>query len=773
MKKLLIYPTARAIRDRLENHKTLTGFIPNLMRIDEFENRAILLENSSKIDTIKRIFYLRDSINLKEFDRLKFDMDLVKFYTKSDAIFKFFEELSLEGVSFDTLREADAYSEFSQHLDILEQLLLNYKNKLAKDNLIDKAFIPQNYRLNLGFIDEYNSFELYLEGYLSNFELELISKIAEIKPFIIHITTSKFNQKIQDRFRDIGIELENNSHITFEIKSKKIISSIPNKDRLNTKIFRVEERIEQIPLAFEAIENMVNSGISPDNIAILLPDESFKELLYTYDKVHNLNFAMGFEYSKSYNYKKLESIYSYLSSRDDKYKKLILKYDSKIDLEKIEAFNSTKKIKIDEFIEILKTLKLLDENEKVKDKIEYLKIIFTQTISTFKEWLFIYLKVISSITNDDIRGGKITVMGVLESRGISFDGVIILDFNDDIVPSISSKDRFLNSSVRAFASLPTKADREALQKHYYKRVLEKAKQSVIIYPTAQNRLLSRFAYELGLNRINSHSPDISLLYNISNEIPKDINPIIHFDASSFVWSATRLKSFINCKREFYYKYILKIGGKDNNAFSEGRFLHKLLEKLIDNDMSDIEMKLNYLLDELLGKSAMDTLNKIIYRDKILKFLDYHQLHFKNQGYEVVAKEQQIDGVIQGLRFKGVVDRLDKRDDELIVVDYKSGSTKNANRSKNLDKLDDFQMSIYYYLLKDKYPNISLIFLKILEDNPIEYIEKLEEKNKILLEYIEYLKEKKEITCEKCDDLMKCRYCDYRLICERGEYISSL
>ena len=773
MKKLLIYPTARAIREALEQHKSSSGFIPNFIRIDEFENRAIVLENCSKIDTIKRIFYLKESIDFKEFEKLKIDKDLLKFYTKSDAIFKFFEELSLEGVSFERLRDADAYSEFKEHLDILEQLLLNYKNRLAKDNLTDKAFIPNDYRLNQGFINEYSSYELYLEGYLSNFEFELISEIAEIKPFFIYITTSKFNQKIQDRFAKIGIELENNSHIKIDISNKKIISSTANQNILNTQIYRVDERIEQIPLLFEKIEDMVQSGISPDKIAILVPDESFKDLLYSYDKLHNLNFAMGFEYSKSYSYKNLHTIYSYLSTYDDKYKKLLLKYNHQIDLDKIITFNSNTKISIIEFISILKNLKLLDTNDKVKEKIAYLEIIFNNTISSFREWLFIYLKVISTITNDDIRGGKVTVMGVLESRGIEFDGVIILDFNDDIVPSISSKDRFLNSSVRAFASLPTKADREALQKHYYKRVLEKAKQSVIIYPIAQNRLLSRFAYELGLNQINSHTPDISLLYNTTNQIPKDIDPIIDFNANSFVWSATRLKSFINCKREFYYKYILKIKPKDNDTFSEGRFLHQLLEKLIDNDMSGIENRLNILLDTSLGKLPSDTLKKIIYRDKILKFINFHEIHFKNQGYEVLSKEHQIDGVIGGLRFKGVVDRLDKKDDEAVVIDYKSGSTSSANRSKNLEKLDDFQMSIYYYLLKDKYPNISLMFLKILDDNPIEYIKLLDEKNILLLEHIEYLKNRREIIAQKCEDLTKCKYCDYRLICERGEYISSL
>ena len=57
------------------------------------------------------------------------------------------------------------------------------------------------------------------------------------------------------------------------------------------------------------------------------------------------------------------------------------------------------------------------------------------------------------MTLDDVRGGKITVRGVLESRGIAYRAVVIVDVNEGIVPVSSSKDRFLNTAVRAFAGL--------------------------------------------------------------------------------------------------------------------------------------------------------------------------------------------------------------------------------------------------------------------------------------------------------------------------------
>ncbi len=91
----------------------------------------------------------------------------MRFFTKSDALFKFFEELAAEEGGFDTLAKADAYAEFGTHLGILERLLENYKNLLDEKGFTDKAFIPSSYTMNMGFLQAYEKIEIHLEGYLS------------------------------------------------------------------------------------------------------------------------------------------------------------------------------------------------------------------------------------------------------------------------------------------------------------------------------------------------------------------------------------------------------------------------------------------------------------------------------------------------------------------------------------------------------------------------------------------------------------------------------
>ena len=155
MNQLHIYPTSRALRRVSTALKESEGFLPTLMRMDEFEQRAILLKDRVQIDALQRILLLREAADFEAFETLKLNLELVRFFTKSDAIFKFFEELAAEKIDFGTLAQADAYAEFETHLGILEELFENYRRLLDAGGFTDKAFIPTSYSLNEGFIKSY------------------------------------------------------------------------------------------------------------------------------------------------------------------------------------------------------------------------------------------------------------------------------------------------------------------------------------------------------------------------------------------------------------------------------------------------------------------------------------------------------------------------------------------------------------------------------------------------------------------------------------------
>ncbi|HIP61593.1 MAG TPA: PD-(D/E)XK nuclease family protein, partial [Sulfurovum sp.] len=775
MNKLHIYPTSRALRTESSKHKQTDGFLPTLMRMDEFEQRAIIIENKIQIDPLKRILLLRKAASFADFENLKVDLSLLRFFTKSDALFKFFEELSAEGVDFATLAEADAYAEFGKHLDILERLLNNYKTLLDAQGLTDKAFMVAEHKLNEGFLKGYESIEMHLEGYLSYFELGLLERISEKMPLAIYYTTSKFNVKMQERFDALGVALPKDSHVIFSLSEKKVLCAEKNTADINAKVYVVEEREEQIAVAMREIEMFVRSGVEAEKIVLVLPDESFKEHFTLFDTHNNLNFAMGYDYSNGRIYKCLEALYRYWQSRDDESKKLLERYG--FSLEELDKLSSTKKIKADEFFRLIDELGLHDspllngdKKEKFNERVHEGYLHFIMVLDTeemgLNEWLFLWLKSLSKVTMDDVRGGKITVMGVLETRGVNFEVVVIVDFNEGVVPATSSKDQFLNSQVRAFANLPTKHDREALQKQYYKRLLEQAENAVILYSSSESKLPSKFLYELGLDEAVQTRVQLDLLYSQESQLQTQIDPQVEdFDASRITWSASRLKIYLDCKRKYYYRYIQKIQAKSDDELNEGAFLHSLLDHLHrekDSFSSKKEMQksIDMLLDKLLPfEDAKTSYQKLLWKEKLKGFVASQIVHFGNE-WKVVEREKELQGDIGGLRFKGRIDRIDQNSTHTLVLDYKSGSTKEAQKTKNLETLTDLQMSIYQHLLASKYQNINLAFVKLFEGGEIEEITVLEEKNTRLDEVIVELKQAKNFVAEKCEDLQKCKWCEF-------------
>jgi CRISPR/Cas system-associated exonuclease Cas4 (RecB family) len=672
-------------------------------------------------------------------------------------------------------------------LEILELLRVRYARILEQKGLTDKAIVPQIYEINRSFIKTFDTIEIYIEGLLSRYEFEIIDKVSRITNTIIYFQTSKFTTKMLKRFSEYGIELENDISCVIDFSNKKLISYTPNIIKLNTKVISTTGRFEQIAIAFEQIEEMVIGGIEAKNIVLILPDEDLKDSIELYDKYNNLNFAMGTSYTKSRSYKALSAIETYMRDKSVTNKFRLTSFGIVLDelIEKTE----NQKLTIAQFFVLISELRLLDcpldnttlekyHNHKVYEKYMHMSQIFISQSLYFGEWLTMWINTVSDISSDDIGGGKITVMGALETRGAVFDGVIVVDFNDGITPALPSKDMFLNSSVRSIASLPTKSDREDLQKQLYKRVLEQSKTSVVIYATSDNRLPSKFLYELGLNKYSETNGDMKILYSKRSNICDDIDPFVSdFDAKKITWSSSRLKIFLECKRKYYYQYIKRIK-KTEEDINDGTILHKLFETIFEKtnlyvNENEFAKVINQTLDKLLNSELVEVkYKKLLWQKDLESFIRNQIKHFK-YDWRVVEREINVSGEINGLNFTGKIDRIDQNSMETLVLDYKSGMIN--NKIKNLESEDDFQMSIYYYLLKSKYQNLSFGFLPIFNKEKIvggliEEVKSLEEKNEYLNANLEILKSTSHFSASKCEDLKKCKYCHYTLICGRGEYL---
>ena len=68
MKKLLIFPTSRILRKISDEYKEIEGFLPTLMRMDEFEQRVIVIPDRVMVDPLQRVLLLKEASNFKSFE---------------------------------------------------------------------------------------------------------------------------------------------------------------------------------------------------------------------------------------------------------------------------------------------------------------------------------------------------------------------------------------------------------------------------------------------------------------------------------------------------------------------------------------------------------------------------------------------------------------------------------------------------------------------------------------------------------------------------------
>ena len=432
-KSTIVLPSARALRHEQLLIKGKTLFLPNLITMGEFISQLCIVDDFKPIDNDTRVLLLLEATNFKRFSTLKIERNFFTFTKNSSYLFKFFEELSGEMYEISQLESSDIYGEYEEHITILQEVYKRYEKLCNEKKVLDKIFLPKIYRFNKSYAKTHKTIELKIDGYLTNFELKLIEECCEFCEVIIHFTTSRFNTKMQQKFLDLDLKLEKNYIYKISFNKKTIISKTPKKENTNIYFKSFSESILQISYIKQKIYEGIKKGYKPENIAIVLADEKMAQKLKGFDKKLNFNFAMGEPFSTTQIYKLL-----YATCQ-------ILDQTSQQNYARLQRFSDKTYNKL--YKNYLKTtndfdvMSFLDEyKEDFKDKTE-LKI-FNEELYTFrkimpyikkmnvKSILSLFLQRLAKRSIDDIKGGKITVMGVLETRSVDFDMVIIVDFDE-------------------------------------------------------------------------------------------------------------------------------------------------------------------------------------------------------------------------------------------------------------------------------------------------------------------------------------------------------
>ncbi len=778
-KTTIVLPSARAIRHEQLQIDVQTLFLPNFITMSEFVSKLCIVKDFKILDDDSRVLLLLEASDFKEFSSLQIQRNFFTFTKNSSYIFKFFEELSAEMYDISALDTSDIYAEYEEHITILQELYKRYEQLCQEKKVLDKIFLPKLYQFNESYAASHSEIELHIDGHLTNFELELLVKCCEFCSVNLKFITSKFNTKMQSKFLELGIELEKNYEYKISLSTKEILEKTPREENKNITCESFSESILQIAFIKQKLYQFIQKGYKPENIAVILPDENMAERLKSFDEKSNFNFAMGEPFKNRQIYEKLNSTCQALEQKSKENYSRLDRVGDGLYVKLLEIYHkSSNEVDILEFLKEYKEefsnkreLKIFEEElYSFKNILPYMKGM------KIKSLVALFLQRLSTRSLDDVRGGKVTVMGVLETRLVNFDGVIIVDFSESNVPKKSDKDMFLNTQIREISNLPTMSDRESLQKHYYDLLISRSKEVAISFVSSSDSSGSRFLKQLNIKEQNIHTElnYANILFNRSIPyIKKEKEIILEYSFKDKKISATRLKTFLTCKRKYYYKYIENIYGHDiprdmPKEYEIGNAVHLALSKLYlqknsYNNAAELKRDLDRELDLACGDSELDKYLISLQKRRLEKFCENEVERF-NEGWHVEACEESFKINFAGATLIGQIDRIDKRKNEIEVLDYKTGSYTLYNKNNFIDATD-FQLE-FYYLLAAGYGNVIGCGFYDLKELKIVQEPFLKEKIALLESNIKDILAKDEFNFSTCEDIKNCVYCDYKIICQR-------
>lgn len=788
-KSLLVFPTSRAIRNHVTHDNSNRLLIPHLS-IDDFFLKSITIGHCSFIDEEHRFLLLKEATDIKNFNVLGISNNFNDFIKQSEYIFRFFNELSAENIAFDAIKKADTYEFYEEHLSLLESIYTRYCSLLEENNYVDKITLPKKYQLNHDFLENFEQITLFFEGYFTHFEFSLMTQIAQKIPLHIHLHTNRYNKKSYEKFIHYGFDLKEDYHYILDMTGLTILQAIPLKKPIqNVDIKGFSLRINQIAFVKKAITTMIEKGIASDDIVVIVPDENFVQSLQLFDTHSYFNYAMGKDIKTSTLYTKAFALYQYLNEFEQKEKEYLtfLKLDY-LFIQETFYHIWNKAITPELFMTLTTYLKTEETHQELIEKFEeecyklhQLLFNYKEPI-TFKEAYKFLLQRISSLSLDDVNGGAITVMGLLETRGLSFKGVIIVDFNEEIVPKKSIKDKFLSTHVKKHANLPTRKDRENLQKYYYYTLCKEAQEVCIGYVKNETQSISRFAAELFDTSIDSNLYDSSyqpILYTSKSLKHFNESIILDIDLSSLQWSASSLKTYLHCKRKYYLKHIASIKEhhfslKPQN-FEMGTAIHTVLEHFYSEhsrcEPSMSNTILNQYFKSIQKNNPFMLLDFEVWKRKLERVIENEKQEFTLKAKKVFKTEMPFKFDFCDITLKGVIDRIDKGDNFFEIIDYKTSSALKVDTLKTYEKSVDFQLEFYFLAMKNYLKEHKICDMKIIpyyyDLNHAVLLEEivLSEKLELLEEKLKTLKTTT-VNFKKCDDKTVCSYCPYTTICQR-------
>lgn len=353
------------------------------------------------------------------------------------------------------------------------------------------------------------------------------------------------------------------------------------------------------------------------------------------------------------------------------------------------------------------------------------------------------------------------VMGVLETRALDFDNLIVLSMNEGIFPMKRAASSFIPYNLRKGFDLPTYEHQDSIFAYHFYRMINRAKRIYLLYDTRTEGLqsgeVSRYFSQIKHLYADSFNIKEKLaVYKVSSTeslaISVSKTPQIMEKLNAFLQggdrrlSASSINTYLNCPLQFYFSIVENMEEEDEiaesiEASTFGTIFHAVMEwvyeplkgKLVTADLLHKIRKDDELLTQMIERSFAEN----YFRTENIKRLTGQNFLtgevLRKYVKQVLATDAKLTPFIyveseeklktdyplasgKVVSLKGFIDRVDEIKGHTRIIDYKTG--KGVLRFKEMKDLFDKE-------LKDRPKAVMQVFMYshlYMQDHPDKILE---------------------------------------------------
>lgn len=569
----------------------------------------------------------------------------------------------------------------------------------------------------------------------------------------------------------------------------------------NIKIYEVSGNVTQTKVLPDLFKDIDNKTFT--NTAVVLLDENLLPAsLDVMHSVENLNITMGFplknlsfsnavkqlfylqkqleKNKSSYYYRDIFPILEELPKTDED-EKIINDFKSKIEernivyisaglfselLSDLSYFNLLQKADsgyqfLDQLIVYCQQIKWMELDDIQYENVSHFENSFRVIKNQITPYNFeIKMETLEILINQHINSESIDfqgeplkglqVMGLLETRLLNFENVILLSVNEGKLPLGNSQNTYIPFDIRRHFDLHTFLENDSIYAYHFYRLIQDARNVHLMFNALSSGVntgeKSRFITQIEME--SNHHIEHLIVENTSEpissqpiEITKTDIVIEQLEKWKEKVSASHLTSYLYNPIDFYLSKILNTSETDEieeelSIRNYGNLVHYSLQEIyevikgkvlklsdLENSIIQIDEYINVAIEKLKHQpefydKGMNFIHRAIAK-KVIENILNHDLELIKQGnsLEIIDIERRFESVDfyldeakkDKVSFFGFIDRIDRLNGTVRIIDYKTAKIKNLTIKIDSDNIDNYfhkderkqalQLCIYQYVVQ--------------------------------------------------------------------------